>query len=127
VGQSDIKFEYLLEAGDSAPFALRLTKGGLAFLFIPQLKRFRPPRWDSLLAGPTVLVASLEMAPADSLAGRANVKAIVSTRRDYRLPERLPEKVFFPFRDGTVTFRTEKGGLVAQTHLSKRKPAFDHR
>lgn len=118
---ADLKFEYLLVSGDSVPFALRLLSGEFAFLFIPQLKKSRLPLLDSILAGPTVLVAPLEFARAESLAGRANVKAVVSTQRAYRLPQKLPDKVFFPFRDGTVTFQTKEEGLTAQTYLSKRK------
>ncbi|HLG93898.1 MAG TPA: ComEC/Rec2 family competence protein, partial [candidate division Zixibacteria bacterium] len=121
VGPTDIKFEYLLVIEDSVPFALRLICPDFAFLFIRQLKRSRPPRWDSLLAGPTVLVASLEVAQAESLTALANVKAVVSTRQRYQLPPTRPDEAFFTFRDGAVTFQAKEDGLAAQSHLSKRK------
>ncbi len=123
-GSMDIKFEYLLTTGDSAPFALRLIKGDFTFLFIPQIRKVGSSQWDSLLAGQTVPVAPLEMAQAESLARSSNVKAVVSIRRDYRLPETFSGNVFFTFRDGAVTFQTKKEGLAVQTHLSGRKVAF---
>ncbi len=119
-GPTDIKFEYLLTVEDSVPLALRLIKEGFAFLFIPQIKKFRPPRWDSLLTGPTVLVAPLEVAQAESLARFSNVKAVVSNRRDYELPPTRPDRVFFTFSDGAVFLKAEKEGWAAQTHLSRR-------
>lgn len=119
-----VRFEYLQPAGDSVPFALRVIKADYTFLFVPQFKRFRPPRWDSLLAGPTVLVTPLEFTQAESLSRFSNIKAVISTRRENRLPQALPQKVFFTFRDGAVSFRLKKGKLAVQTHLSKRKSVF---
>ncbi|MGE5693158.1 MAG: hypothetical protein ACM3YF_05200, partial [Candidatus Zixiibacteriota bacterium] len=122
-----MKFEYLLTNGDSVPFALRIIDDDFAFLFIPQIKRFRPPRLDSLLSGPIALVAPLEFAQAESLARFSNVKAVVSTRRENRLLQTLPEKVFFTFRDGAVTFRIKEEKWKVQAHLSTRKSVLDKR
>ncbi len=124
---TEIKFEYLLATGDSVPFALRLMKGGFTFLFIPQTERFRPPLWDSLLAGSTVLVASLELAQIESVPASVNVWAVISIRPDHRLPPTLPDKVFFTCKDGAVTFRENNGGWTAQAYLSKRKRIVSER
>ncbi|HXF48095.1 MAG TPA: ComEC/Rec2 family competence protein [Verrucomicrobiae bacterium] len=122
-----LKFEYLLTSGDSVPFALRVIKEDYTFLFVPQFKRFRPPRWDSLFDGPTVLIAPLEFPRAESLARFSNVKVVVSTRRDYRLFQTGPDRVFFTFRDGAVNFRVKKEEWEVRTHFSKRKLAFGNR
>ncbi len=126
-GPTDIKFEYLLTVGDSIPFALRLIQEGFTFLFLPQIKKFRPPRWDSLLTGPTVLVAPLEAAQAESLTALANVRAVVSTRQGYQPPQTPPDKVFFTFRDGAVFLQAEKEGWIAQSYLSRRKTPLANR
>lgn len=124
---ADVKFEYLLAAEDSVPFGLRLVCNRTTFLFIPQLKRSRLPQLDSILTGPTVLVAPLEFALAESLAQLPNLKAVLSTQRAYRLPQKLPEEVFFTFRDGALIFHAKEKGLAAQAYLSKRKLVFNNR
>ncbi|HEU4436213.1 MAG TPA: ComEC/Rec2 family competence protein, partial [candidate division Zixibacteria bacterium] len=122
-----MKFEYLLTSGDTVPFAFRIIDDDFAFLFVPQIKKFRPPQWDSLLRGATILIAPLEFAQAESLARFSNVKTVVSTRRENRLPQTLPEKVFFTFRDGAVTFQTKDEECRVQTHLSRRKSVLNKR
>jgi competence protein ComEC len=127
VSSKGMKFEYLLTVGDSVPFALRVIRADFTFLFVPQIKRFKQPRWDSLFAGPTVLVAPLEFPQAESLASFSSLKALVSTRRNHRLVQTRSNKVFFTFRDGAVTFRTEKEEVAVQTHFSGRRSAFANR
>jgi hypothetical protein len=113
-----------LTAEDSVPFALRVIKADFTFLYVPQIKRFKQPQWDSLFAGPTVLIAPLEFPQAESLARLSNGITLVSTRRENRLPQALPQKVFFTFRDGSVSFLSKKGKSAVQTYLSKRKSVF---
>lgn len=114
-------FKYLIAPGDSVPFGLHLTYRNLAFLFLPRRARVLPQDFDSILSGPTVVVAPLEYAQAESLSRRQNVSVLVSPARLYRLPQTVPEKLFFTFRDGMVTFTAEDGGIRATTYLTGRR------
>ncbi|MCI0330374.1 MAG: ComEC/Rec2 family competence protein [candidate division Zixibacteria bacterium] len=113
--------EYLLAPGDSIPFGLRLGGAGFSFLFLPHQNQSHPPPLDSLFFRPTILVAPLDFSRAESLCRHPKMKAVVSTQRLYRLPEAVPNKLFFAFRDGMVAFKKEGKGLVATAHVSGRK------